>query len=595
MFRKYISLFIILLMFILGYSNSAPKRKSYRSPNIVVILADDQGWGDLSVTGNKNISTPHIASIAKNGATFTHFYVSPVCSPTRAELLTGRYSARSNVYSTTHGGGRIDLDETTIAKIFKKAGYATGMVGKWHNGTQPPYNPIARGFDYYYGYTAGHWGSKFFPMLTHNGKIGRGTGYLANDLTRKAMGFIEKHQEEPFLLYVAYGIPHTPLQVPHRWWKQFKDKELVMMNQRHPKKENPKFTKAVLAMTANVDWNVGRIKYKLEKLDLLENTIIVYFSDNGPQSWRWNAGMKGKKGSVNEGGVRVPMFIQWAGHIKAEQKIPQISAAIDLLPTLADLAGINYQSIIDKPLDGISLKPLLMGNDERWPERLIYNSWGSQVSVRSPKWRLLGSGKLYNIIKDPDQYHNVAAEHPQIANVLLDSLEKWQKKVLSQLDKHSRPFTIGARGFKYTQLPARDGVGHGNIKRSNKWPNSSYFTHWTSVNDSIMWNVQVLSEGDFKAYLYYTCPISDIGSTIQLRLGESRLTAKIDEAFNPPLRGMQHDLVKRGESYVKLWKRKELGIMHLEEGTGILTLKAIDIPESQVMDFRMLVFVRVSH
>jgi len=158
-----------------------------------------------------------------------------------------------------------------------------------------------------------------------------------------------------------------------------------------------------------------------------------------------------------------------------------------------------------------------------------------------------------------------------------------------------RPFTLGDPAFSYTQMPARDGRAHGSIKRSNRWPNCSFFEHWTSVQDSITWKVNVLAEGDFEVSLYYTCPAEDIGSTISLSFGDSELRGRINKAFSSPLRGMQHDLVKRKESYVKTWKRKELGTLHLDKGTGRLTLKALDIPGSQVMDFRMLIFKRLGN
>ena len=193
-----------------------------KSPNVIVILTDDQGWGDLSMNGNKNLSTPNIDSLARDGASFESFYVCPVCSPTRAEFLTGRYHPRSGVYSTSAGGERMDADERTIADVFRGAGYATAAIGKWHNGMQYPYHPNGRGFDYYYGFCSGHWGNYFDPMLERNGKITKGKGFLVDDLTNEAMKFMERHGgpngEKPFFVYLPYNTPHSPMQVPDEYW-----------------------------------------------------------------------------------------------------------------------------------------------------------------------------------------------------------------------------------------------------------------------------------------------------------------------------------------------------------------------------------------
>lgn len=183
-------------------------------PNIVLILSDDQGWGDLSASGNANLATPQIDSLARDGARFEYFYVCPLCSPTRAELLTGRYHTRTGVDSVSKGGERFSADEKTIAEILRNAGYATGAFGKWHNGSQWPYHPNARGFDEFYGFTAGHWGNYFSPTLEHNNQLVQGNGYIIDDLTDHAIAFIKQNQKKPFFCYIPYCTPHSPMQAP---------------------------------------------------------------------------------------------------------------------------------------------------------------------------------------------------------------------------------------------------------------------------------------------------------------------------------------------------------------------------------------------
>ena len=197
-------------------------------PNVVILLADDQGWGDLSVNGNKNVQTPNIDAFAKQGASLERFYVCPVCAPTRAELFTGRYHPRGGVRGVSTGQERLNLDEKTIGDSFKAAGYATGCFGKWHNGSQWPYHPNARGFDEYYGFTSGHWGEYFDPPLDHNGQPVRGQGYIADDFTDHALAFIETNKARPFFCYLPFNTPHSPFAVPETFWQRFKDKPLSL-------------------------------------------------------------------------------------------------------------------------------------------------------------------------------------------------------------------------------------------------------------------------------------------------------------------------------------------------------------------------------
>lgn len=569
---------------------SCSKKQAETPPNIIIILTDDQGWGDLSFNGNTNIQTPNIDKLAETGVTFDRFYVCAVCSPTRAELLTGRYHVRGGVWSTGAGGERLDLDETTIADIFKDAGYATAAYGKWHNGMQAPYHPNSRGFDDYYGFCSGHWGNYYNPMLEHNGEIVKGDGFIIDDFTQHGLDFMEKNKDKPFFLYLPYNTPHSPMQVPDKFWDKYKDKELEIFNRDKTKEDIP-FTKAALAMCENIDWNVGRISNKVEELGLAENTIIIYLSDNGPNGERWNDNMKGKKGSTDEGGVRSPLIMKWEGTFKSGEKITQIASGIDLLPTLSDFAGIQLD--LEKPLDGISIKPLLLEENPNWEERIIYNSWKGRTSLRNQKFRLGAKNQLFDMENDPGQYTDVAKDYPEVYTELVQAKEKWVNDVASELDEKAvRPFPIGHQSLFQTQLPARDAIGHGNIKRSNRWPNSSYLLNWTSTNDKITFDTEVLSEGNYEVELFYTCPNTDIGSTVELSFKNSKLEFKITEAFDSPLLD-KSDVYPRGEGFIKEFKRINVGTIHLENGQGTLTLKATEIPGSQVMDFRLLLLKKI--
>jgi arylsulfatase A-like enzyme len=577
-----------LLFLLISIGTLAQKTKK---PNIVIILTDDQGWGDLSINGNTNLSTPHIDNIAKSGVMFEHFYVNPVCSPTRAELLTGRYHTRGGVYSTSQGGERLDLDETTFADIFKKAGYKTAAYGKWHSGMQPPYHPNSRGFEDFYGFCSGHWGNYFSPMLEHNGEIVNGDGFMTDDLTNKGLAFIEKNKDTPFLLYLPFNTPHSPMQVPDKWWKKFENKNLEM-KYAGPEKEDIFFTKAALAMCENIDWNVGRITQKLEELQLASNTIVIYLSDNGPNGVRWNGGMKGRKGSTDEGGVRSPFMISWPGKLPKGKKVNQIAGSIDLLPTLTDLAGIQITS--KKALDGLSLKSLLIKNKANWPERYIFSHWMGKVSVRSQKFRLDSDKKLYDMENDFGQTKAVNQEFPKIAQTMIRAIAAWEKEVLAELPKIDvRTFPIGHPDYTFTQIPARDGKASGTIKRSSRHPNDSFFTNWTSTRDSIYWEGEVLTSGNYEVEIYYTLAKENIGTELELSFMGEKLSGLVTEVNDPPLKGMENDRVERIESYVKDFKPLKLGKLYLKKGSGTLTLKALKIPGNQAIDFRLLMLKRL--
>ena len=563
---------------------------SAEKPNIVVILTDDQGWGDLSLNGNTNLSTPNIDSLAKEGASFDRFYVCPVCSPTRAEFLTGRYHPRCGVYSTSAGGERINLDEVTIAESFKAAGYKTAAFGKWHNGMQFPYHPNGRGFDEFYGFCSGHWGNYFSPPLEHNGQIVQGEGFVIDDFTNKAMDFIEQHKADPFFVYLPYNTPHSPMQVPDRWWEKFKDFELTMRN-RDPEKERIPHTRAALAMCENIDWNVGRLLGKLEELQIAENTIVVYFCDNGPNGARWNGDMKGRKGSTDEGGVRSPCLVRWPTKIKPGTRVEQIAGAVDLHPTLTKLAGISAKS--KKPLDGIDVSASILTGKLCSPNRHIVSHWKNRVSIRTQKFRLDNNGRLFDLTSDPGQRDNIANKHPQQTKRMQQIADEFRAELPSNPGNDQRPFIVGHPDTVWTQLPARDATTKGNLKRSNKFPNCSYFSNWTSTDDEIWWDIELPADGTFEVEVHYTCAAKDVGSAIELRFGESILRAKVTEAHDPPAFGGNEDRTPRVESYVKNFRPLKLGTIRLKKSGGKLLLVATEIPGSNVMDFRLLMLKRV--
>ncbi len=578
-------------LLLLASACSSSQDAADRPPNLVVMLADDQGWGDLGLHGNTNLSTPNIDSLAHDGAMFEHFYVCAVCAPTRAEFLTGRYYARGGVRGVSTGQERLNIDEHTIAQTFKAAGYATGAFGKWHNGTQHPYHPNARGFDEFYGFTEGHWGHYFDYEMDHNGTLVRGEGFVIDDITNHALEFIDKHRDSPFLAYLPYNTPHSPMQVPDEYWERFESKELAMRNVQPGREDVPK-TRAALAMVENIDWNVGRVLAKLDELGLAEDTIVLYFSDNGPNGWRWNGGMKGRKGSIDEGGLRSPLVVRWSGHIEPGRSITEIAGAIDLLPTLAHLAGIQVAG--SKPLDGRSLVPLLLGQEKEWHDRMLFSlrlqRGDRRVSVRNQRFRLDSDGQLFDIQADPGQTEDVAEKFPEDSEALRTAAEAWAEEIGPSVGPDDRPFPVGHS--EVTLLPARDGVPHGGVERSARAPNCSYFTNWTSPDDSITWDIEVAAEGDYEISVHYAA--AEEGSTIEATFEGASVQGTVTPVHDHPAYGAEHDRVPRvGESLVKDFRPLALGTATLPQGRGTLTLKAVEVAGKEVAEIRYAVLRRL--
>ncbi len=577
-----------------------------RQPNVVVLLADDAGWGDYSHNGNHQLSTPHIDSLAKDGTRFDRFFVQPVCSPTRAEFLTGRWHRRLGVYGVSTGQERMNPEEKTVADALKSAGYVTGIFGKWHNGSQWPYHPLARGFDTFTGYTSGHWGEYFDAPLERNGVMEKSKGYIVDVLTDRALQFIERNKDRPFLCYVPFTTPHSPWSVPAKHWDKFKDFPLTQ-RATNASAEVEAETRCVLAMMENLDGNVGRILTKLKELDLEQETIVVYFSDNGPNGHRWTGGMKGVKGTTDEGGVRSPLLIRWPGKVPAGAQVDRIAGAVDLCPTILALTGAKRAG--DRPFDGRDLSPLLLkGKDADWADRLIFNTFGDRVSVRSQSHRLDADGNLFDMIADPGQTKPLQSEQRDLASRLKQSVADWRRDVGMPAAQPQgkgktkakggpgnavdpRPIQVGYREFPITMLPARDGTPKGGLERSSRAPNSSYFVNWTSKEAHPSWNVEVVNAGRYEVWIDYACPVADAGSTVEVRLGGSALRAKIAEGWYPPL--LEQDVFprKNGESVMREFKSVRLGDLDLSPGPAELTIKAVEMPGKTVMELRRVTLI----
>jgi arylsulfatase A len=561
-----------------------------KRPNIILIMTDDQGWGDIRSHGNDKIDTPVLDRLAAGGARFERFFVSPVCAPTRASLLTGRYHLRTGTHGVTRGRENMRYEEVTIAEALKQAGYATACFGKWHNGAHYPYNPNGQGFDEFLGFCCGHWNNYFDTTLEHNGRLVKTKGYISDVFTDAAIKFIEKNKARSFFCYVPYNAPHSPFQVPDKYFDKYKERGLDDK------------TACVYGMVENLDDNIGRILKRLDELDLSDNTIVLFLTDNGPNSDRYNGSMKGRKGSVHEGGIRVPLFICWPGHIKAGTNVTQIAAHIDIFATIIELCGVPMPKTL--PQDGISLVPLLKGQTESWPDRMIFtfrSPQGANVpgSVRTQRWRAVkgrNRWELYDMVSDPGQNKNVSKEYSDIVKKLHAAFEAAAADVTKE-GLAPLPIPVGYPQWPIVTLPGheaflepstREGISY--MGRSG-WAND-YITNWTSTEAYPWWEVEVVKAGLFEVTLMYTCPKEDIGVKVRAEIGKKSLEGVVNKTHNPsPL--PSPDRVPRGEVYEKIWASLTLGAVKLNKGRTKLVVRALEIPGDKAFDLKAVRLRRI--
>lgn len=555
-----------------------------KKPNIVIFLADDMGWGDVNANGNKLVSTPVLNRLKTESLSFDRFYVCPLSAPTRAEMLTGRYFLRTGVSSVTSGYENMRSDEVTIAEVLKDNGYATGCFGKWHNGRYWPQHPNRQGFDEYVGFPVGHLGYYFDAFYLHNDVEKQSEGYTSDYFTAKALDFIERNQENSFLCYIPYNVPHSPFQVPEEYFSKYRSAGLDST------------LSSVYGMVDNMDYNIGLVLDKLEDLSLADNTIVIFFSDNGPNTERYNGGMKGRKGSVDEGGVRVPFYIKWPREIKPGTS-NQLAQSIDIMPTLLGLCGLEYE--VQKQVDGKDLSRIIHGKEREF-DRFIFSRQGNRPvencnsSVRNDQYRLVLTRKdttLYDLKDDPDQKKNIFKEEKGVANMLLAELVKHNTELVTAYE----PVTTIEAGFveeKSFTLPVQDALLSGKIRYSSIHPNQSHTENWVQNGDSIQWNLNINTSGIYRVEIQYGCPEGETGSSFILKTNYGTLDFSIDDPFNSVILP-ERDYVKRSESVERTWKWMDAGEISLSEGPEFITLKLVKKKKSEAGLIKGLRFSKI--
>lgn len=569
-------------------------------PNVLLILTDDQGYGDLSIHGNQHIKTPHLDALGRQSIRFDRFFVNSVCAPSRASILTGRYALRTGVFSVTRNGETIKPSEVTLGEAFKSAHYTTSFIGKWHSGSQYPSTPPGQGFDEFFGFTGGHINNYFDTTLLRGSKKEKTEGYITDVLTDEAIRFISDHRDQPFFCHLSYNAPHSPYQVPDEYFNRFDESKYKATVASH------------LGMCENIDHNVGRLLDTLDQKGLRENTIVLFLTDNGGTAGRrlYNAGMKGGKTSTDEGGSRVPLFVSWPKANWKPRVIEKLSAHIDLFPTLMDLCDIKAPK--GPKLDGISLVPLLNGQEESWPDRTLFLHNGIDEknrypgAVRTERYRLncsipgpqSGSAaknlddkvrpwQLYDMHKDPGQKNNLAAKMPEKVSELSRLYETWVDNVSSE-GRNRRALPVGYAEHNPVAIHASQSYFDQPIRyESGRGFANDWLTDWNTIEPKIWFDVDVVQDGTYEISLEYGSTFDKI--ELEASCQDSKCSNSVPKALAPEVK-----LPHRSKSVCRnrKWGVQPLGTLNLKKGKHKIELQATDFEGEGKVDFKSLILKR---
>jgi len=583
-----LTLATIAALFSQTHDSTPLKAESSNRPNILFIMADDQGYWDTGVTGNPHIDTPHMDQIARDGVQLDRYYAAMVCAPTRAGLMTGRAYLRTELYNTRFGGDSLGLGEITIAQLLRSAGYRTGMFGKWHLGKYPGYQPHHRGFDEFFGHYHGHIERYEFPdQVYHNGKSVEARGYVTDVFTDASIDFIDvtvAKDESPFFCAVTYNAPHSPFLLDTSHSGQEEGDELLTkyLEQGLPIKEA-----RIYSLVERIDQNVGRLMKKIDQLGIAENTLVVYTSDNGGVSKFYKCGLNGNKASAYEGGVRAPCFVRMPGTIPSGKIITAQTSHLDWFPTFCDLAGIDPPD--DRVIDGKSLLDALQAGSATSHHEYVYHTWDRyhpssehRWSISEERWKLLcqiGSKtspnrkhwKLFDLQNDPGETTNLANANPRIVDRLRSEFVRWFAEV--------------TEGVEYA--PVRIPVGDAEVEVSPSWAKWSgdhieyvfdgydwdTIEGWNQAGEQATWRLNVDSTKRYRVVLRYGCRPLDAGGVLAISV--SGQTELLTHTVQPTSTADQFESFEIGEIEIPAGQTELTATVQRCDGDELMRLNHI--------------------
>lgn len=536
-------------------------------PNIIVVMPDDMGYGDTGATGNSVIRTPNLDRLASESAELTNFYVSPVCSPTRACLMTGRYNFRTRCIDTFKGRSMMDPDEVTIAEALKGGGYATGIFGKWHLGDNYPMRPQDQGFDESLIHRGGGLAQPSEPIenerrytdpiLFRNGEEVQAEGYCTDIYFDEAIEFMDQSKKagKPFFVYLPPNAPHGPYHdVPEDLLKHYQSVDLAPILEGKESEKHKDTVARVFAMVENIDQNMGKLDAYLKESGQFENTIVMFFTDNGPNSMRYVGPFRGMKSHVHEGGIHTMFWARWPERLKAGAESDRIAAHIDILPTLLDAAEVSVPEGVK--LDGRSVLPLLSGAGENWEDRYLFiqSHRGNEpvkfnhFAMRNQEWKLLrntGFGsevevkespfELYHIANDPGESKNLADEKPEQVEKMKQEYQAWFADVGSTREENYAPprIVIGDRSEPVSDLSIQD------------WRVPNGAQGW---GEGGTWKVTFTGEDTYSVAVRWSEPIG--ARDVELSIGEQVVSGTLGEGETELL--FSEVKVEKGDSDVSV-------------------------------------------
>ncbi|WP_298865776.1 arylsulfatase [uncultured Gimesia sp.] len=528
------------------FSNLISEVQAAEHTNVILIMTDDQGGWDYGFMGNKILNTPNLDAMAASGARLDRFYVSPVCTPTRANLMTGRYNYRTRAIDTYIGRAMLEPEEVTIAEALSPAGYATGIFGKWHLGDSYPLRPQDQGFQEVLVHRGGGIGQpsdppegagKYTdPVLFHNGEQKQMKGYCTDIYFDNAMKFIQKNesQEKPTFMYIATNAPHGPFHdVPEDLRKKYEAMDLNdaygfdMSKKRKNKKQFDK-TSRIFSMIENIDQNIGKLFQHLKKIGAYENTLVLFLNDNGPNGPRFVGSHRGTKGTVNEGGIRSVLLAHWPAQLKAGTVNDRIAAHYDIFPTILAATGVQKPESLE--LDGVNVLPLLKNEAKNWPDRSLYLQWhrGDQptphtnAAVVMQDYKMTFSkqgepGKLFDLRNDPAERSDIASNKSTLANELTKKYDAWFADVSSTRPENYAPprIHIGNAKEPMTVLTRQDWryAGH----KGKGWTRDARGN----------WLVNVEQTGTYDIKVQFTKAREQSGTELTVKVGTDQVQAKV--------------------------------------------------------------------
>ncbi len=540
-------------------------------------MVDDMGYGDLSTHGNPYIHTPHLDKLAKESVEYKYFYVSPVCAPTRASLLTGMYHQRVGVHSVTNGFETMDPNATTLAEILKAAGYRTSIYGKWHLGEYYPSIPQAQGFDDFVGFRTGHTNHYFDPVLEHNGEEEKHKGFITDILTDRALDFMQSGSN-PFFCYLSYNAPHTPLQIDSSYFVKFLEESLDDRTAR------------VYGLIENIDENIGRIMARLTENGILKETIIIFLSDNGPISgWqvpqekmRYNAGLRNQKFSIFEGGVRTAAFWKWENNWLPRLDTLTVAAHIDVAPTLTSILGIENT---DLEFDGLDLSPSLrMGKSidriyfEKYDLQTLQNPspMAGGIAISLP-YKIVSDTALYHITNDIGENQNIKDQHPQKQSELLHAFRDFEKDSYARFGYNPRPITVGFDEENPVGIKAHHGQASGSVqfvgyrgtenKRLGVHPSGvdgDWTKNWINVGDAMSYQIDFTEDAIYEIGINLNGKVLSSQSTLTLLVGDTSLSQNL-----PPLNTHNWEYFSFGKLPIHGTKKVKISLEKLSTSDSI--------------------------